>query len=184
MRPLSTLADSLHGHGDGVSVCWPTRSDREVVRAILVMRIEVHKTDIASTFGLGKSDRNKAVECANIVDFVAGEPKRRFWCRHAVHTVGIRNVNILEMRVCTRPVSVMAKHAIPDTEKKSGRVQLSKDHAKRHVDVSTIKMYKLGRIKSFYFAICCTGPVSLGHLVVPEPLGRPGRTLRSGYSRC
>jgi hypothetical protein len=107
------------------------------------MRIEVHKTDDASTSGLGKSDRNKAVACANIVDFVAGEPKRRFWCRHAVHTVGIRNVNILEMRVCTRPVSVMAKHAIPDTEKKSGRVQLSKDHAKRHVDISTIKMYKL-----------------------------------------
>ena len=49
------------------------------------------------------------------------------------------------MRVCTRPVSVMAKHAIPDTEKKSGRVQLSKDHAERHVDVSTIKMYKLLR---------------------------------------
>jgi len=108
------------------------------------MRIEVHKTDDASTSGLGKVDRNKAVACANIVDFVAGEPKRRFWCRHAVHTVGIRNFDILEMRVCTRPVSVIAKHAIPDTEKKSGRVQLSKDHAKRHVDVSTIKMYKLG----------------------------------------
>ena len=41
-----------------------------------------------------------------------------------------------------------------------------------------------GCIKSFYFAVCCTGPVSLGHLVVREPLGRLGRTLRSGYSRC
>ena len=32
-------------------------------------------------------------------------------------------------------------------------------------------------MKSFYFAVYCTGPVSLGHLVVSEPLGRPGRTL-------
>ena len=61
----------------------------------------------------------------------------------AVHPVGVRNFGILKLRVCTRPVSVMAKPALPDTEKKSGRVQSSKDHAKRHADVSTIKMYKL-----------------------------------------
>ena len=106
-------------------------------------RTKVYKTDSASTSGLGNLDRNKAVACANIDVLVAGEPKRRFWCRHAVHPVGVRNFDILGMRVCTRPVSVMAKHAIRDTEKKSGRVQSIHDRAKRHIMVSTIKMYNL-----------------------------------------
>ena len=82
--------------------------------------------------------------CANIDVLVAGAPKRRFLCRHAAHTVGVRNSGILEFRCCTRPVSVMTTLALPDTEQNSGRVQHINDRAKRHVDVSTvINMYKL-----------------------------------------
>ena len=113
------------------------------MRAFLRKRTKFYKTDSAMASGLGKLDRNKAVACASTDVLVAGAPTRRFRCRHAAHTVDVRNLGILELRFCTRPVSVMATPHLPDTEKKSGRVQSLKEHAKRHVDVSTIKMYKL-----------------------------------------
>ena len=115
----------------------------EGVRAFLVKRTKLYKTDGVMASGLVKLDRNKAGACANIDVLVAGAPKRRFWCRHAVHTVCVCNFGNSELRFCTRPVSEMARHAIPDTGKKSGRVQGSKDYAKRHVDVSNTKIYNL-----------------------------------------
>ena len=50
------------------------------------------------------------------------------------------------MRVCTRPVSLLATHALPNTKKISGRVQNIHDRARRHMDVSTIKMYNLDTV--------------------------------------
>ena len=116
------------------------------MREFLVKRTKLYKTDGARASGLGKLDRNKAVACANVDVLVAGAPTRRFCGADMLsHTVGVCNFGILDLRFCTRPVSVMAKPALPDTEKKSGRVQSSKEHAQRYVDVSTIKMYKLVR---------------------------------------